>query len=229
MADKNDIIIIKKYANRRLYNTSTSSYVTLENLVELVREDKDFEVKDAKTGRDLTHSILTQIIVDEEAKGQSLLPTNFLKQLIRFYGQGMQQFVPGYLELSLESLTRQRERYQEQFGSSGFEAMQSQTRQNLAVFERSLSMFNPFTMPGFGGLAGSENDGDAVDVDDVADEEDKEDQADQADNKPATGGKKTKRKSASSKKKADVDQGDLSDIQAQLAAMQKKLDDMSKK
>ena len=111
MAEKKDSIIIKKYANRRLYNTATSSYVTLENLVALVREEKDFIVRDAKTGADLTHSILTQIIVDEEAKGQSLLPTNFLKQLIRFYGQGMQQFVPSYLELSLESLSRQQDRY----------------------------------------------------------------------------------------------------------------------
>ena len=217
MAENKDHIIIKKYANRRLYNTSTSSYVTLEDLVLLVREDKDFEVKDAKTGADLTHSILTQIIVDEESKGQSLLPTNFLKQLIRFYGQGMHQFVPGYLELSLESLTRQRDKYQEQFGSTAFETMRSQTQQNLAMFERSLSMFNPFTMPGMPGLNPLVDDGD---------------ETGHEDEKPASKPKAAK-SIAKGKKSAKVakpakDDGELSELQAQLAAMQKQLDKMSK-
>ena len=217
MAEKKDHIVIKKYANRRLYNTATSSYVTLEDLVALVREEKDFEVKDAKTGADLTHSILTQIIVDEEAKGQSLLPTNFLKQLIRFYGQGMHQYVPGYLELSLESLTRQRERYQEQFGSTAFETMQSQTRQNLAVFERSLAMFNPFSMPGLPGIGLTGDEAEDV-LDDMTDEED-------AKSPPQ---KKTG-KSTAKGKKATKDGGELSELQAQLAAMQKQLDSMTKK
>jgi len=215
LAEKKDLIIIKKYANRRLYNTSTSSYVTLENLLQLVKDDVDFEVKDAKTGKDLTHSILTQIIVDEEAKGQSLLPTNFLKQLIRFYGKGMHQFVPGYLELSLESLARQQERYREQFGSSAFDTMQSQTRQNLAMFERSLSMFNPFAMPGmdeFGHISG-----DAEDA--VASEE-------ASGNNGAA--KKSGSKSSAPRKKSSSDAKEFSDLQAQMAEMQKQINKMAK-
>ena len=214
MAENKDYIIIKKYANRRLYNTATSSYVTLEDLVALVRDDKDFEVKDAKTGTDLTHSILTQIIVDEEAKGQSLLPTNFLKQLIRFYGQGMHQYVPGYLELSLESLTRQRDRYQEQFGNSAFDTMQSQTRQNLAMFERSLAMFNPFAVPGLAEMAAAEDVGDG----EMGDE-----------GGAKTAPKKKATKSTAKDEKAAKDGGELSELQAQLAAMQKQLDSISKK
>ena len=212
MAENKDHIIIKKYANRRLYNTSTSSYVTLENLVKLVRDDKDFVVEDAKTGADLTHSILTQIIVDEEAKGQSLLPTNFLKQLIRFYGQGMQQFVPSYLELSLESLSRQQDRYREQFGSSAFETMQSQTRQNLAMFEHSLSMFNPFAMPGLDGLSS---------------DDDAENGA--QDHGGKAGSKKSSGKTRASVKNSDSDGGNISELQAQVAAMQKQLDRIEKK
>ena len=213
VAKNDDTIIIKKYTNRRLYNTATSSYVTLENLVELVREEKDFIVRDAKTGADLTHNILTQIIVDEEAKGQSLLPTNFLKQLIRFYGQGMHQFVPSYLELSLESLTRQRERYQEQFGSSAFEAMQSQARQNLAVFEKTLSMFSPFAAPGLDGNNEVLADGEA----------DEKQAARPANSRKAPGKEKTgKRKPASGG-------ADLTELQSQFAAMQKELERLAKK
>lgn len=211
MAEKKDTIVIKKYANRRLYNTATSSYVTLENLVQLVRDEKDFIVKDAKSGADLTHSILTQIIVDEEAKGQSLLPTNFLKQLIRFYGQGMQQFVPSYLELSLESLTRQQEKYREQFGSSAFEAMQSQARQNLAMYERALSMFNPFASAGLDGFA-------------VDESENGNDEPQSA----STGGRRAK-SSKKSSAAADESHEELLELQAQMAEMQKQLDRMAKK
>ena len=212
MAEKKDIIVIKKYANRRLYNTATSSYVTLENLLKLVKDDVDFEVKDAKTGKDLTHSILTQIIVDEEAKGQSLLPTNFLKQLIRFYGKDMHQFVPGYLELSLESLTRQQERYREQFGSSAFDTMQSQTRQNLAMFERSLAMFNPFTIPG------------------MENPEDLDDEAGDMTKVPANGhAKKTSGGSFAANKNDSKDADELSNLQAQMAEMQKQLNKIAKK
>ena len=215
MGKNDDTIIIKKYTNRRLYNTATSSYVTLDNLVELVREEKEFVVRDAKTGADLTHSILTQIIVDEEAKGQSLLPTNFLKQLIRFYGQGMHQFVPSYLELSLESLTRQQERYQEQFGSSAFEAMQSQARQNLAVFEKTLAMFTPFAAPGVEG--GSEPATAAVD-----------EANDEQTARPAKSRKAGKQAKAGARKQAS-DNTDLTELQAQLAAMQKELERLAKK
>ena len=100
-------VVIKKYANRRLYNTATSTYVTLEDLAEMVKKGTDFVVFDAKTGEEITRSVLTQIIFEEESKGQNLLPIKFLRQLIRFYGDSMQAFVPGFLEFSLESLTRE--------------------------------------------------------------------------------------------------------------------------
>ena len=123
-------VIIKKYANRRLYNTDTSTYVTLEDLAEMVRGERDFVVYDAKTGEDLTHSVLTQIIVEQESRGTNLLPIGFLRQLIRFYGDSMQKLVPSYLEFSLDSLTRQQEQYRRRFahtfGTAAFEAMQEQ-------------------------------------------------------------------------------------------------------
>src|ERR1700741_4532158 len=114
--EKSKPVIIKKYANRRLYNTETSSYVTLEDLGEMVRSERDFLVYDAKNGEDLTHTVLTQIIVEEEGKGgQNLLPIGFLRQLIRFYGHSIEQLVPKYLEFSLETLTREQEKYRKQF------------------------------------------------------------------------------------------------------------------
>jgi polyhydroxyalkanoate synthesis repressor PhaR len=148
---KSKPIIIKKYANRRLYNTETSSYVTLEDLGEMVRSERDFLVYDAKTGEDLTHTVLTQIIVEEEGKsGQNLLPIGFLRQLIRFYGHSIEQLVPKYLELSLETLTREQEKYRQQlastFGPTAFEVMQEQARQNMVIFERAMSMFTPFAI-----------------------------------------------------------------------------------
>ena len=147
--DKSKPVIIKKYANRRLYNTETSSYVTLEDLGEMVRSERDFLVYDAKTGEDLTHSVLTQIIVEEEGRtGSNLLPIGFLRQLIRFYGHSIEQLVPKYLEFSLATLTREQEKYRKQFtdafGAAAFEAMQEQARQNMAMFERAFSMFTPF-------------------------------------------------------------------------------------
>jgi polyhydroxyalkanoate synthesis repressor PhaR len=146
---KSKPVIIKKYANRRLYNTETSSYVTLEDLGEMVRSERDFLVYDAKTGEDLTHSVLTQIIVEEEGRtGSNLLPIGFLRQLIRFYGHSIEQLVPKYLEFSLETLTREQEKYRKQFtdafGGAAFEAMQEQARQNMALFERAVAMFAPF-------------------------------------------------------------------------------------
>jgi polyhydroxyalkanoate synthesis repressor PhaR len=145
-------VVIKKYANRRLYNTETSSYVTLEDLGEMVRSERDFHVYDAKTGEDLTHAVLTQIIVEEEGKtGSNLLPIGFLRQLIRFYGHSIEQLVPKYLEFSMETLTREQERYRKQFtetfGAATFEAMQEQARQNMALFERAFSMFAPLVKP----------------------------------------------------------------------------------
>jgi len=147
---KSKPVIIKKYANRRLYNTETSSYVTLEDLGEMVRSERDFLVYDAKTGEDLTHAVLTQIIVEEESKGgQNLLPIGFLRQLIRYYGHSIEHLVPKYLEFSLETLTREQEKYRKQFvdtfGNVAFEAMQEQARQNMAIFERAFAMFAPFT------------------------------------------------------------------------------------
>ena len=141
-------VIIKKYANRRLYNTNSSTYVTLEDLAEMVRSERDFVVYDAKTGEDLTHSVLTQIIVEQESRGTNLLPIRFLRQLIRFYGDSMQRLVPSYLEFSLDSLTRQQEQYRRRFahafGTAAFEAMQEQVRKNFATFEKALGLFTPF-------------------------------------------------------------------------------------
>jgi polyhydroxyalkanoate synthesis repressor PhaR len=140
-------VVIKKYANRRLYNTQTSSYVTLDHLCEMVKEGTEFEVRDARTGEDITRSVLTQIIFEEEAKGQNLLPIRFLRQLIRMYGDSLQAFVPGYLDLSMESFTKNQDsmrgRLAEAFGG-GTQALEAMTRQNLAMFERAMKMFTPF-------------------------------------------------------------------------------------
>lgn len=141
-------VVIKKYANRRLYNTDTSSYVTLDDLAEMARSDRDFVVYDAKSGDDLTHAVLTQIIVEQESKGENLLPIRFLRQLIRFYGDSVGRMVPSYLEMSIDSLTREQDRYRKQFassfGTSALDALQEQTKQNMAVFEKALGMFTPF-------------------------------------------------------------------------------------
>jgi polyhydroxyalkanoate synthesis repressor PhaR len=142
-------VIIKKYANRRLYNTASSSYVTLEHLSEMVKQNIDFVVYDAKTNEDITRSVLTQIIFEEESQqGQSLLPIQFLRQLIGFYGNSMQAFLPSYLELSLASFTEQQERMRKQFSALGHTpgvgAFDEQVRQNLALFDRAMKMFSPF-------------------------------------------------------------------------------------
>ncbi|MHB1060139.1 MAG: polyhydroxyalkanoate synthesis repressor PhaR, partial [Rhodanobacter sp.] len=140
---------IKKYANRRLYNTATSSYVTLDHLCQMVKEGLDFVVYDAKTGDDITRSVLTQIIVEEEAKGQNLLPINFLRQLISFYGDNLQFLLPGYLDQSMESFARNQEqmrRYmQDSFGGMfPFGRFEEMSKQNLAFFEKAMKMFVPF-------------------------------------------------------------------------------------
>jgi len=145
-----DRIVIKKYANRRLYNTGSSSYVTLENLAEMVKENVDFVVYDAKTNEDITRQVLTQIIFEEEnAQGaQNLLPIQFLRQLIGFYGNQMQSFVPSYLEMSLDAFSKQQERMREQmagaFGQApGFGLFEEEIRQNMALFDRAMKMFTP--------------------------------------------------------------------------------------
>ena len=138
-----------KDANRRLYNTATSTYVTLDNLATMVREGVDFVVYDAKTNEDITRSVLAQIIFEEESKGESLLPIQFLRQLIGFYGDSMQAVLPSYLEMSLDSFTRQQEQFRSQmaqtFGAApGANLFDEQVRQNIAMFERAMKMFTPF-------------------------------------------------------------------------------------
>ena len=142
-------VTIKKYANRRLYNTGTSTYVTLEDLAAMVKNGEDVVVYDAKTSEDITRSVLTQIIFEQENKeGQNLLPITFLRQLIRFYGDSMQMLVPRYLEVSIESLTREQEKFRQQmaqaFGVGAFTSLEEQVRRNMDMFERAFAMFAPF-------------------------------------------------------------------------------------
>ena len=192
-------VIVKKYANRRLYNTDTSTYVTLEDLAEMVRSERDFVVYDAKTGEDLTHSVLTQIIVEQESRGTNLLPIGFLRQLIRFYGDSMQKLVPSYLEFSLDSLTRQQEQYRRRFahafGTAAFEAMQEQVRKNFATFERALGLFSPFG-------------------------------ATDASNGDKTPQPENTKPSAASDKPA---QDEIADLKAELSAMQQRLEQLSRR
>jgi len=139
-------IKIKKYANRRLYNTATSTYVTLEDLAVMVKEGADFEVHDAKTGEDITRSVLTQIIFEQENKGQNLLPISFLRQLIRFYGDSMQVLVPSYLEISVKRLADEQDRLRRQMAEAigtPFEMMEEQVRKNMAMFTEAMTMFSP--------------------------------------------------------------------------------------
>jgi polyhydroxyalkanoate synthesis repressor PhaR len=141
--------IIKKYANRRLYNTATSSYVTLDNLSQMVREGGDFVVYDAKNGDDITRSVLTQIIVEEEQKGQNLLPIGFLRQLIGFYGNNMQWLLPRYLDYAMKSFSRNQEQLSKNLGSSfgglfPFGPFEEMGKQNIALFEKTMKMFSPF-------------------------------------------------------------------------------------
>ncbi len=198
MAQRSEPVKIKKYTNRRLYNTETSAYVTLDDLAQMVKDDKDFVVVDAKSGTDLTHSVLTQIILDQEGKGQNLMPVNFLRQLIRFYGHGMEKLVPSYLEMSLDTFTQGQDRYVSQLGDTftgrSLEAMQEQTRKNFTMFEQAMSVFSPFK-----GTANGH-------AEESAQPEE-----------PAT-----RSKGASGKAE------DLSVLQDQLAAMQKQLDKLSK-
>jgi polyhydroxyalkanoate synthesis repressor PhaR len=142
-------ITIKKYANRRLYNTATSSYVTLDDLCQMVKEDKDFVVFDAKSGEDITRSVLTQIIVEEESKGQNLLPIGFLRQLIGFYGDSLQSLVPRYLDHSMMSFAQNQEQMRSYMqnafdGIFPFGSLEDMSKQNMALVEQAMRMFSPF-------------------------------------------------------------------------------------
>lgn len=142
-------VVVKKYANRRLYNTESSSYITLDNLADMVRQGRDFVVYDAKTGDDITRSVLTQIIVEEEGKGHNLLPTNFLRQLIGFYGGSMQGLVPRYLEQAMSAFAQQQEQVRQTVQKTmgtlfPFGNMEEVSRQNIAMMERAFSLFTPF-------------------------------------------------------------------------------------
>ena len=150
MAKSDQPTTIKKYANRRLYNTGTSTYVTLEDLAAMVKNGEDFLVYDAKTGDDITRSVLAQIIFEQENKaGQNLLPTTFLRQLIRFYGDSMQMVVPKYLEQSIDTLTREQEKFRKQltdtFSGTPFAPLEEHVRRNMELFQQTFSMFKPFS------------------------------------------------------------------------------------
>ena len=199
MPAKDEPVIIKKYANRRLYNTGTSTYVTLEDLAEMVKKGEDFTVQDAKTGDDITHPVLTQIIFELENKeGQNMLPIPFLRQLISFYGDQMQMIVPSFLEQSMSAFTKEQERFREQmkaaFGKGPYDmmkmaapmkALEEQTRRNLEMFQNAMRMFTPF--PGA--------------------------PQPQGDQPP--------------KKEAPDKAGDIRELKEQIAAMQRKIDSLS--
>jgi polyhydroxyalkanoate synthesis repressor PhaR len=141
-------VVVKKYANRRLYNTSTSSYVTLEDLAKMIKDGGDFIVHDAKTNEDITRSVLTQIIVEQEQKGQNLLPISFLRQLIGFYGDSMQFLVPGYLEQAMVAFARNQDQMRDTlratFGIFPFGQFEQMGKQNMALFEQALKMLSPY-------------------------------------------------------------------------------------
>jgi polyhydroxyalkanoate synthesis repressor PhaR len=198
VGDKKEPVVIKKYANRRLYNTDTSTYVTLDDLAAMVKSGRDFVVFDAKTGDDLTHSVLTQIIVEQESRmgSQTLLPIPFLRQLIRFYGDSVERLVPSYLQITLDTLSKEQERFRKSFAGAftpagAFEAYQEQARKNLAMFEQAMAMFSPF---GAKTPAGKPDEG------------------------------KSTQEGAAQPAKPD----EIGELKAQLAAMQAKLDQLSR-
>ena len=160
MAKTSGEIVIKKYANRRLYNTGTSTYVTLEDLAKMVKKGEEFVVQDAKTGEDITHSVLTQIIFEQESKtGNTLLPVSVLRQLISYYGDQMQMVVPTFLEHSMKAFTDQQSQMRDQMGKAfgdtplgknlqlPMQMMEDQVRRNTELFRQAMQMFTPFTAP----------------------------------------------------------------------------------
>jgi polyhydroxyalkanoate synthesis repressor PhaR len=163
MAKNSDVTVIKKYANRRLYNTGTSTYVTLENLASMVKSNEEFVVQDAKTGEDITHAVLTQIIFEQENKGgQNLMPIAFLRQLIRFYGDQMQMVIPGYLEQTMSAFSREQEGFREKMtgamAQTPMKMMEAQVHRNTEMFRQAMAMFNPF-IAGTMGEAGEPKNG----------------------------------------------------------------------
>ncbi len=199
MAQSDEPVTIKKYANRRLYNTGTSTYVTLEDLAAMVKAGENFVVFDAKTGEDITRSVLAQIIFEQENKeGQSLLPITFLRQLIRFYGDSMQMLVPRYLEVSIDTLVREQEKFRSQisqaFGVTPFGPLEEQVRRNMEMFERTFAMFAPFARREGAAAAEAEKAGTA---------------------KPGAGG--------------NAGTGEIDDLKRQMEEMQKRLDRLGNK
>jgi polyhydroxyalkanoate synthesis repressor PhaR len=185
-------VVVKKYANRRLYNTKSSSYVTLDDLCQMVKEGVDFVVRDAKTGEDITRSVLTQIIVEEEGKGQNLLPIGFLRRLISFYGDNLQGMVAQYLDFTMRGFAQNQDQMRETVrkafgGMFPFGDLEEMSRRNLALYEQTMRMFAPF----------------------------------------ATGG--TKNDTNNKSEKSGSGEGGLDELKAELARMQKRLDDLSKK
>ena len=165
MAEESNVprkpITIKKYANRRLYHTGTSTYVTLDDLAAMVKLGEEFAVFDAKTGEDITRSVLTQIIFEQEGKtGQNLLPVAFLRQLISYYGDSMQALVPSYLEYSIQTLAQNQQKFRDQmqsaFGTNVFQAMEDQVQKNMTMFRDALKMFTPFGLPAANASASAE-------------------------------------------------------------------------
>jgi polyhydroxyalkanoate synthesis repressor PhaR len=174
-----ETVIIKKYANRRLYNTAASSYVTLDHLSEMVREETDFIVLDAKTGEDITRSVLTQIIFDQESRGQNLLPVQFLRRLIRFYGDQMQGFLPPYLEMSMESFSKAQDKMRENmsraFGATTpMAAFEEQAQRNMALFQQAMSAWAPFAAGGMTNIPGMPGQKPVASADDDADSKDEQ-------------------------------------------------------
>lgn len=162
-ANESEPVVIKKYANRRLYNTETSSYITLDLLSQMTREGREFTVVDAKTGEDITHNVLTQIIMEEEQRGKNMLPVNFLRQLIAMYGDSMQSMVPQYLEASMDAFRKNQQQFQEAMkGAFGGGPLAEIAKRNLQMFEAAASAFGngvpPIpgmpTMPGMPGVPG---------------------------------------------------------------------------
>ena len=184
MAKTTEPTTIKKYANRRLYNTGTSTYVTLEDLGAMLKAGEDFVVFDAKTNEDITRQVLTQIIFEQEGKGQNLLPITFLRQLIRFYGDSMQSLVPSFLEFSIENLARDQQKLRDQMAqqlagswtqvpwtTNGFGVLEEQARSNMAMFEKAFRMFAPLAPHG-AAIAGEQQSAEAAkpkegDIDDL--------------------------------------------------------------
>lgn len=235
--EKKEAVVVKKYANRRLYNTETSTYVTLDDLASMVRSDRDFVVFDAKTSDDLTHSVLTQIIVEQEAKsgGQMLLSVPFLRQLIRFYDDSVGKMVPSYLQMSMETLVKEQEKFRAQmgpllqqnpFGSAALDVMQAQTAKNMAMFQQAMkqtmTMWSPFA--GSFGLPGTKAPDDAAAA--AAEEKAKDDGA-----KPIEAGTAPRPTAANGTTNGassrQATPNDLADLKAELAAMQLKIERLS--